>query len=55
MAETTGSIVKLQGVSKIYERGGEAVHVLVPKLINHASTEIQRADPEDSSVLSRPP
>jgi len=28
MAETTGSIVKLQGVSKIYERGGEAVHVL---------------------------
>ena len=27
MAETT-SIVKLQGVSKIYERGGEAVHVL---------------------------
>jgi putative ABC transport system ATP-binding protein len=28
MAETTGPIVKLQGVSKIYERGGEAVHVL---------------------------
>src|ERR1019366_5702086 len=28
MAETTGPIVKLQGGSKIYERGGEAVHVL---------------------------